>query len=652
MLLSLVTPVASVLSSTTANAQVSALASLGGDKRIQEVQTGYDSTCAVVNSWAYCWGSNYLGKLGDGTTTDSKTPVAVSSTKTAIPEKTECTFKIAGICLTSKTTPAVPASAMAGLEVEKVTVGVSHACAIASAKVYCWGDNTYGQLGNRSTKGSYKPVKVDVSTKDETGKPKSALAQKEIIDVTAGEFFTCALASDGTTACWGTGSQGRLGTGSENDVNYPEAIDTAPGSPLVGKKAIKLARASLATVCVLAVSDAAFTNGSDKGNPYCWGVGIGTDTIPAPGRVTVPCSKTSPTSVPTGAGSITTYFTSSTPVQISSTQLFTQIDGVDYLTGLADNSRAYYWGMHGYREDNKYVSHTSCSINPCTADAGNKIRLAATAKQQSDKAKNNAKNNNKPGGDKNKNLSSNTTAQQSAQNAANGGNYTSVSGNYNSVSALGNYAGAYNFQTGGTTYNATVQQNGSGGISYNVNHYAGVARPSGSTVQGANVGNNNNKPTSCAKVTHYGYTADRTVTEVGKTAPTIPKTTTLNQVNLATLSGNIENGLFCATKSSGGTFCDANGGLIEQGQTGSNYTKSCTGGGWTPVKCATPPTGPQQVVATGWLNGKTVTQLSTGLSGYTCALANNSIGCWGQNYAGQLGTGDTVNKLVPTVIKM
>ncbi|MCA9327959.1 hypothetical protein KDA14_05510, partial [Candidatus Saccharibacteria bacterium] len=282
MVLSLVTPVSSTLLSNTANAATMTLAG----KTIKEVQTGFDTACAVADGWAYCWGANDRGQLGNGTTNTSANaiPTAVSSSTTGKPAGPAVCIAYFWIFCTAygPGTPAVPPSAMAGLEVEQVSVGETHACAIANARVYCWGDNDRGQLGNGSTVAySSVPVKVDVS---------GVLANKEIIDVSAGESFTCALTSDGKVACWGAGDYGRLGNKSEDDTSTPKLIDMGQGSALEGKKGIKLARAAMATTCVLAVSSAAFADGPDKGNPYCWGVGIGNGTIPGPGRITVACN--------------------------------------------------------------------------------------------------------------------------------------------------------------------------------------------------------------------------------------------------------------------------------------------------------------------------------------------------------------------------
>ncbi|NIM48666.1 MAG: hypothetical protein GTO22_05315, partial [Gemmatimonadales bacterium] len=43
------------------------------------IQTAYLRACGLASTGgAYCWGNNWYGQLGDGSTTDSATPVAVS----------------------------------------------------------------------------------------------------------------------------------------------------------------------------------------------------------------------------------------------------------------------------------------------------------------------------------------------------------------------------------------------------------------------------------------------------------------------------------------------------------------------------------------------------------------------------------------------
>ena len=74
-----------------------------------------------------CWGNNDNGRLGDGTTTDSTTPVAVS----------------------------LPAGSTA----TALALGSAHSCAILDdGSVHCSGNNYYGQLGDGTTTNSNTPV--------------------------------------------------------------------------------------------------------------------------------------------------------------------------------------------------------------------------------------------------------------------------------------------------------------------------------------------------------------------------------------------------------------------------------------------------------------------------------------------------------------
>jgi alpha-tubulin suppressor-like RCC1 family protein len=569
---------------------------------VKQVSTGAETACAVVDGKAKCWGANESGQLGNGTTTNSSTPQAVNVRETAVAEVKECIF---GIFCTVKT-PYQPASALAGKTVEKVSVGLDHACALASAQVFCWGNNSHGQLGNRSTTSSSLPIAVDVNG---SATPKSALAQKEIIDISAGEYFTCALASDGSVACWGEGDNGRLGTNATTDSNYPQAIYSAAGSALAGKKGVKLAKAAGATMCVIAVEGSATTA---TGSPYCWGWGIDNGTaLPANGTTTVPCSKNTPTSKPaTSTVTSTTIFESAKPVNVPGATI-ASMDGLDYVTGHATDGRAYYWGMYGYTETAVISNLTTCVVNPCTSKTQTIMTLALTSSQKKARAANQG------GGDKNKNLNSNNSAAQSAYNAANG---------YTTKTQYGSY------QTGGGSY-------------------YGIAIPR--TVYYAGPSSNSGGNTSCGSQTHYGYTKNATYAYSGQKVVTTPPAWSSTQGGLSAVSGNVFNGLYCATAAST-TSCDAHGTSAAEGQTGSNYTPQCTTTGWifTTTTCTPPPAGPQQVVANGWLAGKAVTSLSTGASGYTCAVANGSVGCWGLNNKGQLGNGSTANKNVPTAVNL
>lgn len=134
---------------------------------------GYHS-CALSNNGAVqCWGDNTVGALGKGNTTSSSSPVPVSGLN-------------AGVIA--------------------IAAGGYHTCALGSAGgVWCWGSNSSGQLGNGSTTDSYTPVAV-------VGLPAGVVA------LAAGEMHTCALTANGGVWCWGFNSYYQLGNTNGNSA--------------------------------------------------------------------------------------------------------------------------------------------------------------------------------------------------------------------------------------------------------------------------------------------------------------------------------------------------------------------------------------------------------------------------------------------------
>lgn len=135
-------------------------------------------------------------------------------------------------------------------DIKQVTAGTSHTCGIGPDNLaYCWGVGKYGQLGNDSDSTSTSPVRVDTS---------GVLNGKTIQTITAGDVYTCVIASDQQVYCWGANSGGQLGDGSNSGRNRPVAVYT--GGVLKGKT-IKSVAVGVSHTCAVASDDQA----------YCWG---------------------------------------------------------------------------------------------------------------------------------------------------------------------------------------------------------------------------------------------------------------------------------------------------------------------------------------------------------------------------------------------
>ncbi len=175
-----------------------------------ELSLGRDFSCYKTSTGSMkCWGSNANGQLGDGTTTDSVTPIDVSG--------------------------------LAGT-VSKISLGNAHSCALlSSGTVQCWGENSNGTLGNGSTTASSSPVNVQ-------GLGGSPTA------ISAGASHNCALFSDGTVKCWGDNLKGQLGDGSNTDRT--SAVSVAG----LGGTATKIAAGYSSTCALLST-----------GTVRCWG---------------------------------------------------------------------------------------------------------------------------------------------------------------------------------------------------------------------------------------------------------------------------------------------------------------------------------------------------------------------------------------------
>jgi len=186
---------------------------------IVQVAAGNQHTCALDDTGrVWCWGDNRFGQLGNGTSADSLTPVLVRRVTDAVAIASgsdhSCavlgTGRVAcwgnndygqlGDGTTGYANPDRVFVRRVG-DAVAVAASASHTCALReSGRVFCWGDNTYGQLGDGTADPRFTRVSV-----------------RRISDATAiiaGFHHTCALRGSSRIACWGSNQYGQLGIGS------------------------------------------------------------------------------------------------------------------------------------------------------------------------------------------------------------------------------------------------------------------------------------------------------------------------------------------------------------------------------------------------------------------------------------------------------
>lgn len=198
---------------------------------VSQVSAGNLHTCAVTAAGAaLCWGYNGDGELGDGTTTDRRTPTPVSGLGSGVTAISAGTFhtcalttagavscwgyddEINGAPISPAHTRPVPVS---GLDsgVVAISAGNRFSCALTDAgAVKCWGLNDEGQLGNGTKTHSSQPVAVQG-------------LGSGVVAISAGNAHACAVTGQGALMCWGANDDGELGDGTKTSRSAPGVVD-------------------------------------------------------------------------------------------------------------------------------------------------------------------------------------------------------------------------------------------------------------------------------------------------------------------------------------------------------------------------------------------------------------------------------------------
>ncbi|MEZ4389875.1 MAG: protein kinase [Polyangiales bacterium] len=244
---------------------------------VVSVSAGRFHSCAVTRDGiTHCWGWNANKQLGDGSTEDQYSPMAVPGltgvVRVAAGQSFTCALQstgnvacwglgargemprptlVEGVSLATQISlgelhgcarrsdgtvmcwghnssgelgdgsresraGAVPVRGLTG--VTQVSVGGFHSCALrGDGTVWCWGQQEHGELGNG------RRGREPVST------PTQALGVAGAIQVAAGEYHTCALIRGGSVMCWGSNDQGALGGPRQGNIVTPQLVQGLQG---------------------------------------------------------------------------------------------------------------------------------------------------------------------------------------------------------------------------------------------------------------------------------------------------------------------------------------------------------------------------------------------------------------------------------------
>jgi alpha-tubulin suppressor-like RCC1 family protein len=198
------------------------------------ITAGIGHTCALTDKGSVmCWGRNNYGQLGNGSTSNSTTPVnVVNFTEPVISisagNNYTCALTVDGVIkcwgenrtgqlgYDTATYYSTPKEVIGlGGKASKIATGSLHTCALlVSDTIKCWGGISWSRLlGSAETAVSLKPIEV-------------ANVGNGVQQIQASSYHTCVLGSNAELRCWGENHNGRLGDGTEISHPTPVRIQT------------------------------------------------------------------------------------------------------------------------------------------------------------------------------------------------------------------------------------------------------------------------------------------------------------------------------------------------------------------------------------------------------------------------------------------
>lgn len=225
----------------------------------QQISSGKRHTCSLKMGEVFCWGDNInhqLGSLGNDSNIPKKVPNIIDAIYLSSGGQHSCVVKKNGnvqcwglnsLGQTGEATAQVKNVKTSSLKemvkfnnIKTVSLGENHSCALnTNGEVFCWGDNSEGQLASTILPESNIPLQIPHLSK--------------ITMIASGNNHTCALHTKGEVFCWGDNRSGQIGN--------KKIQDKVTVSLVQGLKNVKQISAGGSTTCAL----------TNEGSVYCWG---------------------------------------------------------------------------------------------------------------------------------------------------------------------------------------------------------------------------------------------------------------------------------------------------------------------------------------------------------------------------------------------